>query len=87
MSSAGLLAAREIWRSGPILEAVQSARLYADSKDFVDAPLAVPPDEAWRRWHALPQPIHPDALRAFVSRTFLKPGAGLELWMPEAFAA
>lgn len=29
----------DLWCAGPILEAVQRARVFADSKDFVDSPL------------------------------------------------
>ena len=79
-SSAG--APREIWCSGPILEAVQSARLFPDSKTFVDSPLLVPPDECWHRWDALPQPVPRDALAAFVEATFGPPGHDLVEWTP-----
>ena len=75
-------APREIWCSGPILEAVQSARLFPDSKTFVDSPLLVPPDECWQRWDALPQPVPRDALAAFVEATFGPPGHDLVEWTP-----
>ena len=72
----------EIWCSGPILEAVQRANIFADCKHFVDSPLLVEPQECWRRWHALPQPVPPDALSAFVNETFGPPGHDLDPWSP-----
>eukprot|EP00966_Prymnesium_polylepis_P299967 6931918-Prymnesium_polylepis.1 len=71
-----------IWCSGPILEAVQSARIFNDSKDFVDSPLLVDPDECWRRWEGLQQPVAPEALKDFLEQTFGPPGGGLEPWKP-----
>jgi len=71
-----------VWTAGPILEAVQAARLFNDSKDFVDCPLHVDPDECWRRWDELQQPVAPAALEAFVASTFGPPGGGLEPWSP-----
>ena len=59
------------WLSpSPILVAVQSGRVFNDSKDFVDAPLLVSRAECWRRWALLPQPPPSDALRKFVNDTF-----------------
>ena len=70
------------WLDGPILRAVQSHNIFADSKDFVDSPLVVSPAEAWRRWQALPQPPDEVAVRAFVAGSFGPPGGGLEAWAP-----
>ena len=38
-STATATAATDLWCSGPILEAVQRAVVFKDSKDFVDSPL------------------------------------------------
>jgi alpha,alpha-trehalase len=77
------LQAPDIWRSGPILRAVQSAHLFNDSKDFVDSPLLVSPEECWKRFLLLPPPPIPrDALAAFVKETFGPPGHDLEPWTP-----
>ena len=75
----------EIWRSGPILRAVQSARLFNDSKDFVDSPLLVSPEECWRRFHSLTPPIPREALAAFVNATFGPPGHDLDPWRPSDY--
>ena len=72
----------DIWCGGPILAAVQSAGIFNDSKDFVDAPLLVSPEECWQRWHALQQPPQPTALHHFIRETFGPPGGGLEPWHP-----
>ncbi|KAL3908685.1 MAG: hypothetical protein SGPRY_009703, partial [Prymnesium sp.] len=74
-----------VWCSGPILQAVQAAGLFADSKDFVDSPLLVPPSECWRRWTLLPHPPSPASLQRFVASTFGPPGGGLEAWWPPDF--
>ena len=71
--------------SGPILVAIQAARIFPDdSKTFVDLSLLVPPDECWRRWEALPKPPCDEDLRRFVLCTFAaRPGEGqLEPWQP-----
>lgn len=71
--------------SGPILVAIQAARIFPeDSKTFVDLPLLVPPEECWRRWEALPKPPSDEELRRFVACTFAaRPGEGqLEPWQP-----
>ncbi len=83
----GAEARPSLWCAGPIIAAVQSARIFNDSKDFVDAALLVPPAEAWRRWDALPQPVPPDALREFVNTTFAPPGSGLVAWEPTDWRA
>ena len=75
----------EIWCSGPILQAVQTAKLFEDSKDFVDCPLLVDPDECWRRWESLEQPVTLGELKKFMVETFGPPGGGLEPWLPPDF--
>ena len=75
-----------IWTSGPILAAVQQAGLFDDSKDFVDSPLLVSPDECWARWNKL-VPSREEDLRAFVNETFGAPGHDLEAWTPTDYQA
>ena len=70
-----------VW-GGEILDAVQSAGIFRDSKDFVDSPLLVPPEECWKRWRAMPRPVTTEAIRAFVSSTFGPPGHDLVQWVP-----
>ena len=76
----------EIWCSGPILQAVQTAKLFEDSKDFVDCPLLVDPDECWRRWESLEQPVTLADLKKFVAQTFGPPGGGLQPWLPPDYS-
>lgn len=71
-----------IWLAGPVLTAVHTANLYADCKDFVDAPLQVPPEEAWRRWNDLAEPIEREALQRFVNATFGAAGGELVPFRP-----
>ena len=73
-----------IWIAGPILTTIQSANVFKDCKDFVDSPLVVSPDEAWRRWDALPNKSS-EALTAFVNTTFAAPGGELASWHPPDF--
>ena len=75
-----------IWsQDSPILAAVGAARIFNDSKDFVDAPLLVDPSVAWTRWSALPQPPKREALQNFVDATFGPPDSLLEPWVPPDF--
>ena len=62
--------------------AVQSGRVFNDSKDFVDAPLLVSRTECCRRWALLPQPPPSDALRKFVNDTFGPADSLLAPWTP-----
>ena len=74
---------RDCWRTvlaGLPLSSFSS--LYNDSKDFVDSPLLVSPDECARRWSALPQPPPEPVLRDFLRQTFGPPGGGLVDWDP-----
>ena len=68
--------------SPSILAAVQAAKIFADCKDFVDSPLLVSPDEAWRRWEALKEPPSLEELKLFVNSTFGPPGGELTMWHP-----
>ena len=69
-----------------VLRAVQSARLFADSKTFVDRPLLADPEEALAAFAALPAlpsgVTDAAALAAFVDRYFGPAGSELEAWSP-----
>ena len=76
----------DVWApTSPILVAVQTASLFNDSKDFVDAPLLVDPDVCWERWSKLPQPVPRSTLQTFVDTTFGKPDNLLVPWRPPDF--
>ena len=77
---------QSVWApTSPILAAVQTAGIFNDSKDFVDAPLLVDPETCWMRWKALPQPIPKNMLQRFVDETFGKPESLLTPWTPPDF--
>ena len=67
----------------PLLRAVQSRRLFADSKSFVDMPMRVSPgDVAAAFAEAFPlgaEGARDDELRAFVARFFLAAGSDTEM--------
>jgi alpha,alpha-trehalase len=64
-------ATARIYCDGPLLAAVQRARIWPDSKDFVDTPLkaGAAPHAVLAAWHASP-PTTSDATRAFVAQWF-----------------
>ena len=85
--SMDMAATSPIWGpQSPILAAVQTARIFNDSKDFVDAPLAVSPAVALERFRALPggasDPNYTASLKYFVDQTFGPPGGWLDAWRP-----
>ena len=63
-------ALQRVYCDGPLLAAVQRARVWPDSKDFVDTPMRAAPDEVFAAFHALPTPTTDDDVRAFVARWF-----------------
>jgi alpha,alpha-trehalase len=54
-----------LFTSGPLLAAVQRARLFEDSKTFVDMPLRCAPAVALAAFHALPPAAASDTVDAF----------------------
>lgn len=90
-----------VFCEGPILHAVQNARLFNDSKTFVDMPLRTSPEQALRDFQqefgatAVPPAVAgavPDKdLRArladFVRAHFNPPGSDLEPWTPDDWQA
>uniref|UniRef100_A0A914I4H6 Trehalase n=1 Tax=Globodera rostochiensis TaxID=31243 RepID=A0A914I4H6_GLORO len=67
----------QIYCDGPILQAVQDARLFADSKYFVDMPLKQDPVSTLRDFYALGDRVKDSSvLEAFVESHFEPPGVG-----------
>ena len=58
-----------VYRTGPILAAVQRARVWRDCKDFLDTPTRAPPSAVLAAWRADP-PEGEAAVRAFARRWF-----------------
>ena len=74
--------------NGPLLAAVQSAGLYADSKIFVDMPLVGDPEDVLQAFSAAfgaavnPRPSR-DELVAFVGQYFQPAGVDTQPWVPD----
>ena len=68
---------RRIFHEGPLLHAVQEARIFEDSKTFVDMPLKREPIEVLRAFQALPD-ISSATLREFISSNFEEAGSDLQ---------
>eukprot|EP00929_Paragymnodinium_shiwhaense_P042949 TRINITY_DN22147_c0_g1_i1.p1 TRINITY_DN22147_c0_g1~~TRINITY_DN22147_c0_g1_i1.p1 ORF type:complete len:701 (+),score=90.74 TRINITY_DN22147_c0_g1_i1:74-2104(+) len=79
-----LARAAQIFCDGPILDAVQRARVFPDSKTFVDMPLRDEPEKVLEAFHKLSEADRQDAekLRAFVDSWFLEAGSDSEPWLP-----
>jgi len=78
----------KIFCEGPLLDAVQRAHLFDDSKYFVDMPLLYDPDTTMAAFERLPNKSDVDALRHFVDEYFIEPGTELKQchqpdWVPE----
>ncbi|XP_052235534.1 trehalase-like [Dreissena polymorpha] len=75
----------DIWCHGPLLNAVQTAGLFKDSKTFVDMPLKVDPETMMNAFNSLNSSVKENSseLRAFVDRFFDLPGSELVTWEPE----
>uniref|UniRef100_A0A672FUZ6 Trehalase n=1 Tax=Salarias fasciatus TaxID=181472 RepID=A0A672FUZ6_SALFA len=75
-----------VYCTGPILHHVQSAKLFADDKYFVDMKLKASPDVVLSAFHNLserfPDTIPPVELENFLSVYFDKPGTEFEEWTP-----
>lgn len=62
--------------SSPLLDSVQRAGLFKDSKTFVDMPSIVPAEQLEKLYfQQVPQPANAAQLRQFVAKYFLPAGA------------
>jgi alpha,alpha-trehalase len=68
-----------VYCSGPILEGVQMAQLFDDSKTFVDMPLLVDPEDALAAWS---DSFTNEEISAFVSTYFTDAGSELLAAVP-----
>jgi alpha,alpha-trehalase len=66
---------------GPILEAVQTSKIFFDSKTFVDMPLLYDPEDIIADFNNLPD-HSPNTLEEFVARNFLPAGSDVQPWVP-----
>mmetsp|Transcript_56021 Transcript_56021/g.126007 ORF Transcript_56021/g.126007 Transcript_56021/m.126007 type:complete len:561 (+) Transcript_56021:67-1749(+) len=76
--------AARVFCSGPLLDAVQRARVFKDSKTFVDMPLKDEPETVLQAFLELPaaDKQDPSALLAFVQKWFMEAGSDCEVWNP-----
>ena len=81
----GAARAAAVFCDGPLLEAVQRARVFGDCKVFVDSPLKVEPEEVLHKFAQLPPDASAATLRAFVTAHFDRPGSDLVRWDPVDF--
>lgn len=70
-----------IFLRGAILEAVQEAAIFADSKEFVDMPMKKSPAEVQTAFYALPNK-QKETVKKFVEENFDKAGSDLEAFEP-----
>ena len=74
--------------TGPLLEAVQMARIYPDSKTFVDKKLKYPPNKIIKNFESLLNQqqdgslLSVDQIKQFVQDHFDEEGQELEPWIP-----
>uniref|UniRef100_A0A915HM11 Trehalase n=1 Tax=Romanomermis culicivorax TaxID=13658 RepID=A0A915HM11_ROMCU len=75
----------QIYCEGPILKAVQEARLFNDSKYFVDMPLKFDPMATLKDFEKVVDKIKDDRdlLSKFVDSHFSPPGTDLETCVPD----
>lgn len=78
----------KVFCEGPLLDAVQRAHIFPDSKHFVDMPMVYDADTTMAAFEQLPNKTDPKAIREFVSQYFTDPGTELlpcqqADWLPE----
>lgn len=78
----------DVYCHGELLEAVQLAAVFDDSKTFVDRPLRVSPTQALEAFDALPAAdrSNPEALKVFVDAHFDAEGTDLVEWTPDDYS-
>lgn len=74
--------ASKVFCDGPLLDAVQRAGIFEDSKTFVDRPLKADPEVALEAFANLEGKLDPKVLRTFVEEYFEEEGEDMELWTP-----
>mmetsp|Transcript_8383 Transcript_8383/g.21410 ORF Transcript_8383/g.21410 Transcript_8383/m.21410 type:complete len:566 (+) Transcript_8383:63-1760(+) len=82
---AAIARASAVFCRGDLLDAVQRARLFSDSKHFVDMPMRAEPEAILAAFEAMPLEHRGDSsrLRAFVQEYFDEPGAELVPYTPD----
>lgn len=78
----------DVFCRGPLLDAVQKAHIFPDSKHFVDMPMLYDPETTLTAFSQLSNKSDANILREFVSKYFTEPGTELKAcqqadWIPE----
>jgi alpha,alpha-trehalase len=68
----------DVFCRGPLLDAVQKAHIFPDSKHFVDMPMLYDPETTLTAFDQLSNKSDPSILREFVSKFFTEPGTELK---------
>jgi alpha,alpha-trehalase len=68
----------DVFCRGPLLDAVQRAHIFPDSKHFVDMPMLYDPETTLTAFDQLSNKSDPNILREFVSKFFTEPGTELK---------
>lgn len=74
-----------VYCEGPILNAVQLAQIYNDSKTFVDMPMRYNPNATLEAFYNLTDPSDPIELQNYLNEYFLPAGSDLNTWVPTDF--
>lgn len=72
-----------IFCNGPLLHAIQTARLFNESKTFVDMPLMDTPENILKAFDGLPQNYTREDLLNFVNKYFAESGSDMYLIEPK----
>jgi len=67
----------KVFCEGPLLDAVQKAHIFPDSKHFVDMPMVYDADTTLMAFEQLPNKSDANAIRDFVFQYFTDPGTEL----------
>ena len=71
-----------IYCFGDLLDAVQTAGIFNDSKEFVDRPLVANVSEVLDAYSRLPVNVSNSDLREFVLNWTMAAGSDIEPWVP-----
>eukprot|EP01031_Cornospumella_fuschlensis_P032712 gene32712-39547_t len=72
----------KVYCDGPLLQAVQLARIFPDSKTFVDMPMKYSPSITLSAFYAIPDPTDVDLLTNFLNDYFYPAGSDVIPWSP-----
>ena len=74
-----------IYCEGPVLQAVQLAQIYNDSKTFVDMPMKYDPNVTLAAFNNITDPSNKQQLENYLNEYFLPAGSDLNDWVPTDF--